>query len=200
MLERQRVAHIQRKTAETQVEVTLDLDGTGLVDVGCGIPFFEHMLAAFAKHGRFDLKVKASGDLAVDPHHTVEDVGIVLGQALRRAAGDKSGIVRFGHAVLPMDEALALVAVDLSGRSHLEYEVELPSELIGTFDVALAREFMHAFVNHAAITAHVRMLAGDNAHHMLEAAFKGLGRAISEATRRDERVSGSPSTKGSLEG
>ena len=195
----ERVAHIDRNTAETQIEVTLDLDGRGMAEVTCGIPFFEHMLNAFAKHGLFDLRIKAAGDLEVDPHHTVEDVGIVLGQALRKAMGDKAQTVRFGHALLPMDEALAMVAVDLSGRAHLEYEIDLPSELIGTFDVTLAREFMHAFVNHAAITAHVRMVTGDNAHHMLEAAFKGLGRAISDATRTDPRVAGQPSTKGSLE-
>lgn len=194
-----RSAHIERKTKETQIEVTLDLDGTGMTDVSCGIPFFEHMLNALAKHALFDLKVKASGDLEVDPHHTVEDVGIVMGQALRKAMGGKEGSVRFGHALLPMDEALALVAVDLSGRAHLEYAIELPSEVIGTFDVGLAREFMHAFVNHAAVTVHVRMLAGSNAHHMLESAFKGLGRAIADATRSDHRVTGSPSTKGSLE-
>lgn len=195
----QRMAHISRKTAETQIEVTMDLDGAGDTDVSCGIPFFEHMLNAFAKHGVIDLKVKATGDLEVDPHHTVEDVGIVLGQAVRKAVGDKDQIARYGHAIVPMDEALALVAIDLSGRPHLEYSVDLPAELIGTFDVGLAREFLHALVNHSAMTLHVRMLAGDNAHHMLEACFKGLGRALMIATRTDERVAGQPSTKGSLE-
>jgi imidazoleglycerol-phosphate dehydratase len=195
----ERQAQVSRKTAETQIEVTIALDGTGQADVTTGIPFFEHMLAAFAKHGLFDVTIKASGDLEVDPHHTVEDVGIVLGQAIRKAVGDKGGIVRFGESVMPMDEALALVALDLSGRPHLEYAVALPGELIGTFDVGLAHEFLHALVNHSAMTLHVRMLSGTNAHHMLEAVFKGLGRALAEATRPDERV-GMPSTKGSLDG
>jgi imidazoleglycerol-phosphate dehydratase len=193
-----REAQVSRKTAETQIDVTIGLDGAGDADVTTGIPFFEHMLSAFAKHGLFDMTIKAAGDLEVDPHHTVEDVGIVLGQALRKALGDKGGIARFGDALMPMDEALALVALDLSGRPHLEYAVELPGELIGTFDVGLARDFLHALVNHAAMTLHVRMLSGTNAHHMLEAVFKGLGRALCEATRVDERV-GVPSTKGALD-
>lgn len=195
----ERKADVSRKTQETEIDVRLDLDGSGVAEVSCGIPFFEHMLNALAKHGLLDLTVDATGDLEVDPHHTVEDVGIVLGQAMRKALGDKGGITRFGQAVVPMDEALALVAVDLSGRPHLEYAVDLPAEIIGTFDVTLAREFLHAFVNHAALTLHVRQLAGTNPHHILEACFKALGRALMVATREDERVAGSPSTKGTLE-
>ncbi len=195
-----RTASIKRKTEETQIDLTLNLDGTGESEVETGVPFLDHMLASLAKHGRFDLELSAKGDLEVDPHHTVEDVGIVLGQTFRRALAEKKGIVRFGHSLMVMDEALALVALDISGRSRLEWDVDLPAELIGTFDTDLTHEFMHAFVNHAAITLNVKMMAGTNAHHMIEAVFKGLARALEMAIRIDERTAGEvPSTKGELE-
>ncbi|RJQ52497.1 MAG: imidazoleglycerol-phosphate dehydratase HisB [Actinobacteria bacterium] len=195
-----RQASISRKTEETQIDLSLDLDGTGRAEVSTGIPFLDHMLASLAKHGRFNLELNAKGDLEVDPHHTVEDVGIVLGQTFRKALGDKRGIVRFGGSLMVMDEALALVALDLSGRSRLEWDVEMPAEMIGTYDTGLTHEFMHAFVNHAALTLHVKTLAGGNTHHMIEAVFKGLARALEAATRQDPRMAEEvPSTKGELE-
>lgn len=195
----ERAGTLSRKTEETQIELEFVLDGTGQSEVETGIPFLDHMLASFARHGLFDLNLTAKGDLEVDPHHTVEDVGIALGQVFRRALGDKKGIVRFGSSLMVMDEALALVALDLSGRSRLEWDVEIPAETIGTFDTDLAVEFMHSFVNHAAITLHVQMLAGTNAHHMIEAIFKGLARSLDTATALDSRTSVVPSTKGELE-
>ncbi len=195
-----REASMKRNTEETQIDLTLDLDGTGYSEIETGIPFLDHMLISLAKHAKFDLRLAAKGDLEVDPHHTVEDVGIVLGQTFRRALAEKRGIVRFGHSLMVMDEALALVALDISGRARLEWDVELPSELIGTFDTGLTHEFVHAFVNHAAITLNVKMMSGENAHHMIEAVFKGLARALEMATRIDERTAGEvPSTKGELE-
>ena len=193
-----RSASITRETRETQITVTLDLDGGSKVAVTTGVPFFDHMLDAFGRHGLFDLTVDAKGDLEIDAHHTVEDVGIVLGQAIAKALADKSGITRYGSSVLPMDEALVLAAVDISGRGALYYDVALPIEIIGTFDTTLAKEFLTALATNAGITLHVRSLAGDNAHHIIEAAFKAVARAFAAAVALDPRVSGVPSTKGAL--
>ncbi|HEY5540241.1 MAG TPA: imidazoleglycerol-phosphate dehydratase HisB [Coriobacteriia bacterium] len=193
-----RSATITRETRETQITVRLDLDGRGTTDVETGVPFFDHMLDAFGRHGLFDLTVAAKGDLEIDAHHTVEDVGIVLGQAVAQALADKSGITRFGSSSLPMDEALVLVAVDISGRGALYYDVALPIEIIGTFDTTLAKEFLTALATNAGITLHVRSLAGENAHHIVEAAFKAVARALAQAVALDARVSGVPSTKGAL--
>ena len=193
-----RSASITRETRETQITVTLDLDGGGKVAVSTGVPFFDHMLDAFGRHGLFDLTVDAKGDLEIDAHHTVEDVGIVLGQAIAQALGDKSGITRYGSSTLPMDEALVLAAIDISGRGALYYDVSLPIELIGTFDTTLAKEFFTALATNAGITLHVGTLAGDNAHHIIEAAFKAVARALAAAVALDARVSGVPSTKGAL--
>jgi imidazoleglycerol-phosphate dehydratase len=193
-----RSASITRKTRETDITVALDLDGTGSTSVETGVPFFDHMLDAFGRHGLFDLSVSAVGDLEIDAHHTVEDVGIVLGQAIAEALADKSGITRFGSATVPMDEALVLAAVDISGRGALYYDVALPIELIGTFDTTLAKEFLTALATNAGVTLHVRSLAGENAHHIIEAAFKATARALAQAVALDARVSGVPSTKGAL--
>jgi imidazoleglycerol-phosphate dehydratase len=193
-----RVATVERATRETDITVSIDLDGSGTTKIATGVPFFDHMLDAFGRHGLFDLAVQATGDLEIDAHHTVEDVGIVLGQALAQALGDKRGITRFGSCVMPMDEALVLSAVDISGRGALYYSVDLPIEIIGTFDTTLAKEFLTALAANAGLTLHVRSLAGDNAHHIIEAAFKAVARALKDAVTIDPRVSGVPSTKGSL--
>lgn len=193
-----RTAEITRTTGETSITIVLDLDGSGSTQVSTGVPFFDHMIEAFGRHATFDLTVSATGDLAVDAHHTVEDVGIVLGQAIAQALGDKSGITRFGSSVLPMDEALVLAAIDVSGRGQLHYAVDLPIEIIGTFDTTLAKEFLIALATNAGITLHVRSLTGENSHHIIEAAFKAVARALREAVALDERVGGVPSTKGSL--
>ncbi len=193
-----RTATIDRTTKETSVTVTVDLDGSGSTDVSTGVPFFDHMLDALGRHSLIDLTVAAKGDLAVDSHHTVEDVGICLGQALASALGDKSGIRRFGSAAVPLDEALVLAAVDISGRGSLTYEVDVPIEIIGTFDTTLAKEFFAALATNAGITLHVHDVAGDNAHHIIEAAFKSVARALRDAVEVDPRVAGVPSTKGTL--
>jgi len=193
-----RASRIERTTSETRVALSIDLDGSGEVRVATGVPFFDHMLDAFGRHGLFDLTVDARGDLEVDAHHTVEDVGICLGQAIAEALGDKRGIRRFGSVFVPMDEALVLAAVDISGRGQLHYDLEVPIEVIGTFDTTLAREFMIALSANAGITLHVVGFAGANAHHIIEAAFKAVARALAEAVSLDPRVSGVPSTKGSL--
>ena len=193
-----RRATIERATSETRIALTLKLDGAGAASIATGVPFFDHMLAAFGRHGLFDLEVDAEGDLAVDAHHTVEDVGICLGQAFARALGDKAGIRRFGSVFVPMDEALVLAAVDISGRGQLHYAVETPIEMIGTFDTTLAKEFMIALAANAGITIHVMAFAGENAHHIIEAVFKAVGRSLAEAVEIDPRVTGVPSTKGSL--
>jgi imidazoleglycerol-phosphate dehydratase len=193
-----RSASITRATRETDITVALGLDGSGATSVETGVPFFDHMLDAFGRHGLFDLEVRAVGDLAIDAHHTVEDVGIVLGQAIAQALAEKSGITRFGSCAMPMDEALVLAAVDISGRGALYYAVDLPIEIIGTFDTTLAKEFLVALAANAGLTLHVRSLAGDNAHHIIEAAFKAFARALAEAVAIDPRMSGVPSTKGSL--
>lgn len=193
-----RSARIERTTGETSVVVELDLDGTGATSIATGVPFFDHMLDALGRHALLDLTVKAEGDLEVDSHHTVEDVGICLGRALADALGDKVGIRRFGSAAVPLDEALVLAAVDISGRGSLTYEVEVPIELIGTFDTTLAREFLGAVASNAAITVHLHEVSGENAHHIIEAAFKAFARALREAVEPDPRVTGVPSTKGVL--
>jgi len=194
-----RTASIRRETRETRVALDLGIDGTGQGEFRIGIPFLEHMLDQVARHGMLDLKIIAEGDLAVDAHHTVEDVGICLGQALREALGDKAGIRRFGHAYVPLDEALSRVVVDCSGRPGLEYHVEYPRARIGEFDVDLIREFFQAVVNHAGLTMHADTLRGRNAHHIAETLFKGFGRALRMALEPDARLAGgTPSTKGSL--
>jgi imidazoleglycerol-phosphate dehydratase len=195
----ERAAAISRETAETRVNVRLDLDGSGRAELATGVAFLDHMLEQVARHGVFDLAVKAVGDLHVDAHHTVEDVGICLGQALRSALGEKKGIRRFGHAYVPLDEALARVVVDISGRPGLEYHVEFPRARIGDFDVDLVRELFQALVNHALVTLHVDLLRGRNAHHVAEAMFKAFGRALRAAVESDPRIEEMlPSTKGSL--
>ena len=193
-----RSAEIVRTTSETDISVSLELDGSGATSVETGVPFFNHMLEAFGRHGLFDLAISATGDLEIDAHHTVEDVGIVIGQAVAEALGDKAGISRFGAAAVPMDEALVLAALDISGRGQLHWAVELPIEIIGTFDTTLAKEFLIAFVTNAGITLHVRSLAGANSHHIIEAAFKAVARALKDAVALDARVVGVPSTKGAL--
>ncbi len=194
-----RTATVKRDTSETQIELTLNLDGTGKCDLTTGIPFFEHMLTQISRHGLIDLHIAAKGDLEIDAHHTVEDVGIVLGQAFAEAAGDKSGVYRYGHAYVPLDEALSRVVVDLSGRPGLFYEVEYTRALIGGFDVDLLREFFQGFVNHAMVTLHLDNLKGINAHHQAETLFKAFGRALRMALTPDPRMAGVvPSTKGSL--
>jgi len=193
-----RTARVERETSETDIKLELDLDGDGQVSVDTGSGFFDHMLNAFARHGGFDLNVSAKGDLQIDDHHTVEDVGLVLGEAFALALGDKRGISRFGDCLIPMDEALVFAAVDISGRGQLHYRIALPIEMIGTFDTTLAKEFFIAFTSKAGVTLHLESLAGENSHHILEAAFKAAARALREAVARDERISGIPSTKGSL--
>ncbi len=187
-----------RATNETDITVSLDLDGSGQTSVATGVPFFDHMLDAFGRHGQFSLVVDAKGDTDVDAHHTVEDVGICLGQAVAQALGDKSGITRFGSSAIPMDEALVLCAMDISGRGGLVYEIDVPIEIIGTFDTTLAKEFMVAFASNAGMTIHLHQMAGGNSHHIVEAAFKALARALREAVAIDPRVAGVPSTKGAL--
>jgi imidazoleglycerol-phosphate dehydratase len=198
MQELNRTAEVSRKTAETEVRILLALDGTGAPSVETGVGFFDHMLTHVAVHGLFDLDVEARGDLHVDAHHTVEDVGIAFGQALSQALGDRKGLVRFGEATVPMDEALAQVVLDLSGRAHLSYDDGLPPVRLGGMEVELSREFFEAVARNAGLTLHVRVLAGRNAHHVIEAVFKAFGRALRAATRSDPRRSGIPSTKGSL--
>ncbi len=194
-----REATLTRETKETKIKVSLTVDGTGASDITTGIPFFDHMLDLFAKHGVFDLTVQADGDLAVDAHHTVEDVGICIGEAISRALGNKHGVTRYGSCLLPMDECLVLVACDISGRPLLNYDIELPVELIGTFDTSLVEEFLKSLAANMGLTLHVQALAtGNNAHHLIEAIFKGLGRALDMATSIDPRVQGIPSTKGTL--
>lgn len=194
-----RVADCLRDTNETTIRVRLNLDDDGMRDVDTGIGFFDHMLDAFARHGKFGLDADVlEGDRQVDGHHTVEDTGIVLGRAFARALGDKAGIRRFGHAFVPMDEALVMAAVDISGRGQAFYEVKPTSEWVGAFDTQLAKEFFIAFAREAGVTLHVRLICGENSHHIIEAAFKAVGRAMREAVEMDPRESGIPSTKGVL--
>ena len=195
----ERRASIDRSTKETQISVELNLDGTGGADLDVGVPFLEHMLDQVARHGMFDLAVKATGDLEIDAHHTVEDVGISLGQAFRQALGDKRGIRRYGHAYIPLDEALSRVVLDFSGRPGLDYHVEYPRARVGEFDVDLLREFFQGFVNHAMVTLHIDNIRGRNTHHIAETIFKAFGRSLRAAVEPDPRMEGIlPSTKGSL--
>jgi imidazoleglycerol-phosphate dehydratase len=193
-----RRAVVQRKTKETEIRVALDLDGSGSYQVSTGIPFFDHMLESFAKHGVFDLELAANGDLAVDLHHTVEDVGITLGQAVREALGDASGIRRYGNQVLPMAEAKVEVAVDVSNRPYLVYRVPLDHSMIGTFDGRLAEDFLYAFAHNAGLDLHVELRYGQSPHHVVEAVFKGVARALRTALERDPRGVGLPTVKGAL--
>lgn len=193
-----RTATVSRTTGETDITVELDLDGTGACDIQTGVPFFDHMLNAFGRHGLFNLTVHATGDVEVDAHHTVEDTGIVLGEAFCRALGDKAGITRFADVAIPMDETLVMAAVDISGRGQAYCDLPVPTERVGAFDTELAVEFFYAFARDAKVTLHVRELAGANSHHIIEAAFKAAGRAMRYACEKDPRVVGVPSTKGSL--
>ncbi|MGF6271783.1 imidazoleglycerol-phosphate dehydratase [Massilia sp. UYP11] len=194
-----RTADITRNTNETQIRVSINLDGTGRQKLNTGVPFLDHMLDQIARHGMFDLEVEAVGDLHIDAHHTVEDVGITLGMAVAKAIGDKKGIVRYGHSYVPLDEALSRVVIDFSGRPGLELHVPFTRAMIGAFDVDLTGEFFRGFVNHAAVTLHIDNLRGVNAHHQCETVFKAFGRALRMATELDPRAAGIiPSTKGSL--
>jgi imidazoleglycerol-phosphate dehydratase len=193
-----RIATMERITKETRIRLSLEVDGTGQGKVSSSVPFLDHMLDLFARHGLFDLQVEATGDIDIDFHHTVEDIGIVLGQAFREALGDKAGIRRYGQALVPMDETLAEVAIDLSGRPFLVYNVSLPKVKIGEFDVELAREFFQALANNLGATLHVNVRYGENVHHILEACFKATARALDMATQLDSRIEGVMSTKGKL--
>ncbi len=194
-----RTAKVTRDTKETQIKLALNLDGSGTSKLVTGLPFFEHMLTQLARHGLIDLAITAKGDLEVDAHHTVEDVGIVLGQALNQALGDKAGICRYGHAYVPLDEALSRAVIDLSGRPGLEYRCNYVRPRVGDFDVDLLHEFFQGFVNHAQVTVHLDNLCGNNAHHQAETLFKAFGRALRMAVTRDPRIEGEvPSTKGTL--
>lgn len=193
-----RISKVERSTKESQVKVELNLDGTGKIEVDTGVPFFDHMLSQLGKHAGFDLSVKTSGDVEVDSHHTVEDTSLALGQALREALGDKSGIRRFGDALVPLDEVIVQAAVDLSGRPYLVHRQPEIVELIGTFDTTLGKHIWESFVAEARIALHIRVIEGRNAHHVFEAQFKAVARALRDAVTLDPRVSGVPSTKGVL--
>ena len=197
-MKRSRKAEVRRKTKETSVVLKLNLDGSGKHSIKTGIPFFDHMLSLLAYHSRMDLSLMARGDIGVDAHHTVEDVGICLGDGIRKALGEAKGIQRYGSATIPMDESLVSVAIDLSMRPYLVFQMKLRRSKIGTFDVELVEEFFKALCNHARITLHINLLYGRNSHHMVEAVFKGFGRALREAAALDDRASEVPSTKGML--
>ena len=194
-----RKAEIARKTNETDIKLTLELDGTGKSEISTGCGFLDHMLILFARHGRFDMSVSCKGDTYVDYHHTVEDIGIVLGDAFRKALGDMRGIVRYGSMILPMDEALIMTAVDISGRPHLSYGLEIPAQRVGDFDTELTEEFFLGFVRHAGMTLHIKQLAGTNSHHIIEGAFKSAARSLAAAVKIEEAYKNEiPSTKGVL--
>ena len=194
-----RQAEIARKTGETDIRIFLDLDGKGTCDIDTGVGFLDHMLELFGRHGRFDLQVHCKGDTRVDDHHSTEDIGIALGQAMDQALGDRKGIVRYGQMILPMDESLILTAVDLSGRGLLGYSLQIPTEKVGTFDTELTEEFFRAFAHNARCTLHIRQLAGSNSHHIIEGAFKSTARSLRAAVRLDPECAGEiPSTKGVL--
>ena len=194
----ERIAEIKRTTKETDICVKLNLDGEGKSVVNTGIGFFDHMLEGFSKHGFFDLEIDITGDLEVDGHHTVEDAGIVLGSAIKKAIGDKKGIKRYGYFILPMDDALALCAVDLCGRPYLQFDCSFPQKMVGSFDTALVKEFFYAMSYSAGMNIHIKMLSGENSHHMIEAVFKAFSKALDEAVSIDGRVKDVLSTKGSL--
>lgn len=193
-----RAASIERVTKETRIKLSLNVDGSGEAKICTSVPFLDHMLNLFARHGLFGLEIEASGDIDIDFHHTVEDIGIVLGEAFKQALGDKRGIRRYGQATVPMDETLASAAIDISGRPYLVYHVTLPKVKIGEFDVELAREFFQAFVNHCGLNLHINVMYGENVHHIIEACFKAFARAMDAATQLDPRVEGVMSTKGVL--
>ena len=193
-----RTANITRTTKETDINMTLNLDGEGVSNIHTGIGFFDHMLEGFAKHGFFNLDVTINGDLEVDGHHTVEDAGIVLGTAIKEAVGDKKGIKRYGYFILPMDDALALCAVDLCGRPYLQFDCTFPNDLVGSFDTSLVREFFYAVSYSAGMNIHIKMLSGENSHHMIEAIFKAFAKALDEAVAYDPRIKDVLSTKGAL--
>ena len=193
-----RTADYVRKTKETDITLSLELDGSGVSEIDTGIGFFDHMLEGFARHGFFDLSVKAEGDLIVDCHHTIEDTGIVLGNAIKKAVGDKKGIKRYGSCILPMDDALCLCAVDLGGRPYFKMDAQITAPMVGNFDTELVREFFYAVSYTAGMNLHIRMLDGVNAHHIIEAMFKSFAKALDDATKKDERITDVLSTKGSL--
>ena len=194
----ERKAEVKRKTKETDISVYLKLDGRGEYKINTTVPFLDHMLSQIAKHGFFDLEVNAKGDTDVDYHHTVEDVGIALGDAFKKALGEKEGIRRYGHAVIPLNEALSMVSVDISGRPYIVYNVAMPKEKVGEFDVELTEEFFRAFANSSGMSLDINVMYGNNLHHIIESIFKAAARALDEATSIDERVKGIPSTKGKL--
>ena len=193
-----RIATIKRVTKETDIELTLNLDGSGKTRIDTGIGFFDHMINGFARHGLFDIELKCKGDLEIDSHHTVEDCGIVLGEAIKKATGEKKAIKRYGSAILPMDEALILCAIDLSGRPYLGYEASISSERVGGFDTEMAKEFFYAISYSASMNLHIRQLAGENSHHIIEGMFKAFAKALDKATIADPRITDVLSTKGSL--
>ena len=194
----ERKAEVKRKTKETDINIYLKLDGSGEYKINTAVPFLDHMLSQIAKHGLFDMEINAKGDTDVDFHHTVEDVGIALGDAFKNALGEKVGIKRYGHAVIPLNEALSMVSVDISGRPFIVYNVKMPKEKVGEFDVELTEEFFRAFANSSGMSLHINMIYGNNLHHIIESIFKAAARALDEATSLDERVKGIPSTKGKL--
>ncbi len=196
--ENNRIAHVIRKTAETDIDLKINLDGTGKCHADTGIGFFDHMLNSFARHGLFDLEVTVKGDLYVDSHHTIEDTGIVLGEAIRQAVGNKKGIKRFGSFILPMDETLVLCALDLSGRAYLNFNLPLTVDRVGNFDTEMVKEFFYAVAVNSAMNLHIKLLDGSNNHHIIEAAFKAFAKALDEATLYDPRITDVLSTKGSL--
>ena len=195
---RERSAAVDRKTKETEISINFNIDGNGTHDISTGVPFFDHMLTLFAVHGFFDLSIQAKGDVEVDFHHTVEDVGLVLGDALNEAAGDRKGIVRYGHAVTPMDDALSAVTIDLSNRPYLVFNVVCPNPSAGRFDISLAQEFFRAFAIRGGMNLHINLYYGDNEHHIIESIFKATGRALDQATGFDERIQSVRSSKGAL--
>jgi imidazoleglycerol-phosphate dehydratase len=193
-----RSAELTRKTNETEISISLIIDGTGKESINTSIPFFNHMLSQVARHGFFDINIEATGDTDIDFHHTVEDTGIVFGKVFDKALGERAGIKRYGHALIPLDEALVEVSVDLSGRPYLAYNADIPKQKVGEFDVELVEEFFRAFCNHSAITLHINVRYGNNLHHIIEASFKAFARALEQAVTLDTRVKGVPSTKGKL--
>lgn len=194
----ERSVSITRKTSETDIDMSINLDGSGKADVDTGIGFFDHMLKSFAKHGLFDIRLRVRGDLEVDCHHTIEDTGIVLGEAIKKALGEKKSIKRYGSSMLPMDESLVMCVIDLSGRPYLVFDGEFSTERVGYFDTEMVREFFHAVAYSSGMNLHIKKMYGSNSHHIIEAMFKGFARALDEASGTDERVKGIPSTKGAL--